>query len=87
MKTYTKTFVESRYEKREKGAAPDAWQHVSHTEPIDTQVRDWVDATGNNIISVSAPGFEHMWANKEMTLKCILVGSTVIYVEPGEDSS
>ena len=86
MKTYTKTFVESRYEKREKGGAPDDWEHVSHTEPVDDQVRTWVDASNANIITVSAPGIEHVWANKEMTLKCILLAYVVIYV-PGGGSS
>ena len=87
MKIYTKTFIESRYEKREKGAAPNDWSHVSHTESVDTQVKNWVDATGSSIISVSPPGIEHVWADKEMTLKCILVGSTVCYVEAGSNSS
>ena len=85
MKTYTTMFIESRYEKREKGAAPDDWTHVSHTTPIDEQVKSWADATSANIISVSAPGMNQVWANSEMTLKCILVGYVVIYV-PGDSS-
>ena len=87
MKVKIRTFIESRYEKREKGAAPDDWVHVSHTESVDSQANAWVEATGNNIISVSPPGIEHVWADKEMTLKCILVGMTVCYVEAGENSS
>ena len=83
MKTYTKMFVESRYEKREKGASPDDWEHVSHTTPIDEQVATWADSTSANIISVSAPGISQVWANREMTLKCILVGYVVIYVPTG----
>ena len=86
MRTLTKMFIESRYEERKKGAAPDEWEHVSHTESIDVQVKDWVTATAANVISVSAPGISQVWANSEMTLKCILVGYVVIYT-PAEDDS
>lgn len=86
MRTYTKTFIESRYEKRETDAAPDDWKHVSHTEPVDDQVRNWVIANNANIITVSPPGMTHIWANKEMTLKCIMLAYVVVYV-PGDGGS
>jgi hypothetical protein len=80
MKTFTKLFTESRYERRPEGAAPDSWEHVSHTAPIDEQVEVWATNEGANIINVSAPGISQLWANKEMTLKCIIVAYVVIYI-------
>lgn len=80
MKTLTKLFTENRYERRPEGAAPDSWEHVSHTEPIDEQVAVWAAEVGANIINVSAPGISQLWANKEMTLKCIIVAYVVIYI-------
>jgi hypothetical protein len=76
-------FTESRYERRPPGAAPDAWEHVSHTAPIDEQVAAWTIVEDANIISVSAPGISQLWADKEMTLKCIIVAYVVIYI-PGK---
>ena len=76
-------FTESRYEKRAAGSAPNEWEHVSHTEPIDKQVAAWVGSDNANIISVSAPGISQVWANKEMTLKCIIIAYVVIYAPGG----
>ena len=79
----TKTFQEVRYMKRLPDAGPDAWEHLSSTDPIDTQVARWVNETGAVIDNVSSPGISQLWTDKEMTVKCIIVSFVVMYYTTG----
>ena len=79
MKIRTKTFQETRYERRVPGAPPGEWEHVSHSESIDSQILQWIAETGSTIESISSPGISQLWCDQEMSTKCIILAFVVMY--------
>ena len=64
----TKTFVEERVYERPAGSTP-----------LDETINEWVLANQATIVTVSAPGMDSRWLDKEMTKRSVLVAITVIY--------
>jgi hypothetical protein len=75
----TKTFVEERIYERQAGAAPDEWKLLKVNEPLDDTINQWSLNNQLTLVSVSAPGIDSRWLDKEMTKKSVLIAITVIY--------
>jgi hypothetical protein len=75
----TKTFVEERVYERPAGSTPDDWRLIKITDPLDETINEWVLANQATIVTVSAPGMDSRWLDKEMTKRSVLVAITVIY--------
>lgn len=79
MKFKTKVFVEERIYRRVAGAAPNEWEPVRLSKPVDAQINEWVDSERVQIASASAPSITPSWLDKEMTTRSMLVAVTVVY--------
>lgn len=79
MRFKTKVFVEERVYRRAAGAAPNEWEPVRLSKPVDAQINEWVDAEGVQIASASAPSITPSWLDKDMTTRSMLVAVTVVY--------
>jgi hypothetical protein len=82
----TKTFMEDRVYERPAGAPPDDWRLLKITEPLDDTINEWVLKNKSTIVTVSAPGIDSRWLNKDMTKRSVIVAVTVVY-EGSKDGS
>jgi hypothetical protein len=90
-----KTFQEFRYARRMPGAAPDQWTWLGVndplvskmiTPPLDTQINEWMQSTGAQIVPpVASPSIYTCWVDAAMTLRCIQTALTVLYRPGPED--
>lgn len=86
----TQTFVENRWYRR---LTPGKFEELTREEskegqPIDQQVSDWVDQTGNVVVHPGQLGIHTQWygnTGDPQQLKCVTFGLTVLYVEPNYD--
>lgn len=86
MRRLTKTFVENRWYRK---VSPGRFDEIPVSEtnegpPIDTQIRQWVDATGNIIIHPGQLGMHTSWHGDQTDpyqIKCLTFGLTVLYQE------
>lgn len=87
MRRFTKTFVENRWYRG--GSSPGVFEEIPAAEtqegvPLDTQIKNWVAATGNVIIHPGQLGMHTSWhgdAANPYQLKCLTFGLTVLYQE------
>lgn len=85
-KYLTKTFIERAWFHYTPGTTN--WQPVVADEthqpdvPLDTQVKDWVEQTGNEIVHPGQLGIHK--ERFENNLLCITVGLTVLHREPNQ---
>jgi hypothetical protein len=84
MRFKTKVFVEERVYRRAAGAAPNEWEPVRLSKPVDAQINEWVDAEKVQIASASAPSITPSWLDKDMTTRSMVVAVTVVY-DPNPD--
>lgn len=86
MRRLTKTFVENRWYQ---SVTPGVFREISPVEtqegvPLDTQIKRWVEDTGNIIIHPGQLGMHTSWhgdATNPYQLKCLTFGLTVLYQE------
>lgn len=81
----TKTFVENAYWQRTPGGGPGSWRMLPRSDsgevPLDQQIREWVEQTGAIIIHPGQLGMHTQWLDPALTLRCVSLGLTVLYVE------
>lgn len=53
---------------------------TSQTKPIDVSINDWIDQTGNELVSVSSPGIFMQWMDKERTQRLVISAVMVTYI-------
>jgi len=83
----TKTFAENRFFARE---SPGVFTEIPREQtqegpPLDAQIKEWVESTGNIIIHPGQLGMHTAWhgtTEDPYQLKCVTLGLTVLYVEP-----
>lgn len=86
MRRFTKTFVENRWYRK---ISPGQFAQVpadgsQDSVPIDTQIRLWVERTGNVIIHPGQIGMHAVWHGDKQDafqIKCLTFGLTVLYQE------
>jgi hypothetical protein len=80
----TRTFVQNVMYQRLPGSDPNNWQALpaggTHERPLDQQVAEWVERTGAILVHPGQLGIHTQWHDKDLTLKCITLGLTVLYV-------
>lgn len=80
----TKTFVQNVFYQRLPGSDPNNWQALpaggTHERPLDQQVAEWVERTGAVLVHPGQLGIHTQWHDKDLTLKCVTLGLTVLYV-------
>ncbi len=82
----TKTFLEVRRYKRV-AVTPGSWELLPPSNPadvhppIDAQVNAWVRETGNLIVHPGQLSMFAYWEDREMSVKCVNIGLTVLYVQ------
>jgi hypothetical protein len=81
----TKMFLSTLLTQRKPGSAPGQWTDLEAGDPIDRQINDWVDRTGNVLVSVPAPSFHVQWLDKAMTTQSVLTAVMIVY-EVKEDT-
>ena len=64
----------------EKDTNNSLWDMTQKTEDIDAQINNWVDSTGNRVVSVSAPAMHAEWIDPDRKKKTIIMSLVVIYV-------
>lgn len=87
MRRLTKTFVQNVWYRR---ISPGVFREVPAAESqegpsLDSQIKDWVDQTGNIIIHPGQLGMHTSWhgdANDPYQIKCLTLGLTILYQEP-----
>ena len=50
------------------------------SDAVDKQINDWVDKTGNEVVSVSTPGLYMTWLDPDKIKKLIFVSVMVMYI-------
>lgn len=82
LRRFTKTFTETRYYQRAPEAPPTEWTRLPQADqPLDDQVKAWVDATGAMIVHPGQVGIHVTWYDSAMTLRATTLGLTVLYIE------
>jgi hypothetical protein len=74
-------FTEQLVVKRKKDGAPGVWSApISQTQPLDTAVNAWVDQTGNEIVTITAPNMFMQWMDNERTVRLVVAAVMVTYI-------
>ena len=84
----TKTFIENRRYIRPVGAQPGQWQpivSVPDETPLDVQIREWVEQTGNEIVNPGQVGIHVSWEDAQFSLRCVTLGQTILYTQGPTD--
>lgn len=73
----TKLFSEQLIIKRNK----DTWDPpLSQPIPLDQAINEWVDRTGNELVSVSTPGMYMQWMDAERVTRLIMTTVMAMYI-------
>ncbi len=77
----TKMFVEQLVVRRKIGGSPGSWEPpISQSTPIDQAINNWVDQTGNEIVTVSAPSMFMQWMDSERTTRLVVCTVMLTYI-------
>lgn len=77
----TKMFAEQLLIKRKKDGPPGTWEPpLTQTPALDTAINAWVDSTGNEIVTITAPGMFMQWMDAEKTIRLVIASVMVTYV-------
>lgn len=77
----TKMFTEQLVVKRKKDGPPGSWEAPTmQTRPLDEAVNAWVDKTGNEIVTITAPSMFMQWMDVERTVRLVVASVMVTYV-------
>lgn len=82
---YTKMFAETRWHQRPLGGGPGSWTELreegKERDPIEDQVRRWIDQTGAIIVLPAQTAIHKQWMDADLTMLCVTIAQTITYVE------
>jgi hypothetical protein len=88
---FTKTFTQSTWYRRVSEEDRTRWERISvpatghkgfgNISPIDQQVAAWVRRTRSVIVHPGQLGIHTQWYDRDLTIKCVTFGLTVLYME------
>ena len=77
----TKMFTEQLVVRRKKDGPPGAWDPpISQSRPLDDAINAWVDQTGNEIVTVTAPNMFMQWMDGDRTMRLVVASVMVTYI-------
>lgn len=77
----TKMFTEQLIVRRKKGGPPGAWEApTTQSRPLDESINAWIDQTGNDLVSITAPNMFMQWMDTDRTMRLVVTAVMVTYV-------